>query len=269
VDTFYGPLCLGDSSSGPNGPVYPPACTASSVRNLTDVNDTFKKEVSKAAELGFKSYLFDRSMSLNAAVFHTDVEDMQFFNFFAGPFGLLRAVTNLDEVTIQGAEVDARWQINSVFAVFGGYAYTDGNIDKYSGRPYTKDNEVPYAPEYTGNLGGEATFPMGSALELVARLDASFVGETWFHPVQEERVPNLFGFFGFGQGEYSKMKRDPYAVLNARLTLQSDRWGVTAWGRNVADEEYLAEIIPAPEFGGAFIHDAPGASYGLELSVRF
>ena len=34
-------------------------------------------------------------------------------------------------------------------------------------------------------------------------------------------------------------------------------------------EEYLAEIIPAPEFGGSFIHDAPGLSYGLDVNFKF
>jgi iron complex outermembrane receptor protein len=58
-------------------------------------------------------------------------------------------------------------------------------------------------------------------------------------------------------------------VLNARVSLEGERWGVTAWGRNVADEDYLAEIIPAPEFGASFIHDAPGASYGLEVRFSF
>ena len=252
ASTFYGALALDDGTP-----------------NLRDVNDDFRKEVSKAAEIGFKSYFLDRSLSLNAAVFHTDVEDMQFFNFFAGPFGLLRVVTNIDEVTLQGAEIDARWQVNDMFSVFGGFGYTDGQIDKYVGRPYTKDNAVPYAPEYTGNVGAEATFAMTEAYELIARVDASFVGETWFHPVQDERLPNLFTGFGFGQGEFSKQVRDPYAVINARLTLQADVWSVTAWGRNVADEDYLAEIIPAPEFGGAFVHDAPGASYGVEVNFRF
>ena len=51
--------------------------------------------------------------------------------------------------------------------------------------------------------------------------------------------------------------------------LAGEKWGVTAWGRNITDEKYLAEIIPAPEFGGAFIHDAPGASYGLEATFKF
>jgi len=124
------------------------------------------------------------------------------------------------------------------------------------------------------NLSSErATVEFDSAklglAELIARIDGSFVGETWFHPVQENRLPNLFGYFGFGQGEFSKQVRDPYAVINARLTLQGANWGVTAWGRNVADEDYLAEIIPAPEFGGAFVHDAPGDSYGLDVSYRF
>jgi iron complex outermembrane receptor protein len=270
VDTFYGlagstPLCLGENTNG----TFLPTCDASSVLNLTDVNDTFKQEVSKAAELGFKSYFLDRTVSVNAAVFYTQVDDMQFFNFFAGPFGLLRAVTNIDEVTIAGAEIDARWQINDMFSVFGGYGFVDGEIDKHSGRPYTEGNEVPYAPEYTGNLGAEAKFPIGDALSLVARVDGSFVGETWFHPVQENRLPNLFGQFGFGQGEFSKQVRDAYALVNARLTLQSDTWGVTAWGRNIADEDYLAEIIPAPEFGASFVHDAPGSSYGLDVSFRF
>jgi iron complex outermembrane receptor protein len=237
--------------------------------NLRDVNDDYRKEVSKAAEIGFKSFFLDRSLSLNAAVFHTDVEDMQFFNFFAGPFGLLRVVTNIDEVTLQGAEIDAKWQINDMFSVFGGFGYTDGQIDKYVGRPYTKDNAVPYAPEYTGNLGAEGRFAMTDALEFIARIDASFVGETWFHPVQDEKLPNLFTAFGFGQGEFSKQVRDPYALVNLRLTVQSESWGVTAWGRNITDENYLAEIIPAPEFGGSFVHDAPGAAYGVEVNFRF
>ena len=39
--------------------------------------------------------------------------------------------------------------------------------------------------------------------------------------------------------------------------------------RNLADKEYLQEVIVAPEFGGAFIHDSPGLSYGLDVSYSF
>jgi iron complex outermembrane receptor protein len=275
VNVFYGGLCLGDSTLFDTGlgfslPLGLPACTSTSTRNLTEVKDDYRKEVSKAAEIGFKSNLLGRTLSINGAIYHTKVEDMQFFNFFAGPFGLLRAVTNLDEVTIQGAELDFRWRATDGFSVFGGIGYTDGEIDRYDGRPYTNGNKLPYSPEYTGNLGAELTVPMGgSGLELVARVDGSFVGETWFHPVQTETVPNLPTAFGFGQGNYAEQKRDPYEVINARLTLRADRWSATAWGRNIADKQYLQEVIVAPEFGGAFIHDSPGRSYGVDVSYSF
>jgi iron complex outermembrane receptor protein len=202
-------------------------------------------------------------------VFYTKVDDMQFFNFFAGPFGLLRAVTNLDEVTLQGFEIDGRVKLGDFVSVFGGFGYTDSTIDKYQGRPYTKDNKVPYAPEYTGNLGAEFDYPISNALRLLVRLDANFVGETWFHPVQDERLPNLFTYFGFGQGDFSKQKRASYQTLNARIGLAGENWSVTGWGRNITDEDYLQEIIPAPEFGGSFIHASPGAAWGVEVTYNF
>jgi iron complex outermembrane receptor protein len=275
VNVFYGGLCLGpstlfDTGLGFSVPLGLPVCTPASTRNLTEVGDDYRKEVSKAAEIGFKSNLLDRTLAFNGAIYYTKVDDMQFFNFFAGPFGLLRAVTNLDEVTIQGAELDFRWRASDNVSVFGGIGYTDGEIDRYDGRPYTNGNNLPYSPEYTGNLGAEFTMPMGgSGMDLVLRVDGTFVGETWFHPVQDETVPNLPTAFGFGQGNYVKQKRDPYEVFNARLTLRGERWSATAWGRNLADKEYLQEVIVAPEFGGAFIHDSPGRSYGLDLSYSF
>ena len=266
VEAFYAGLCLGPSQFTP--PFFP-VCTGSN-RSLTGVSDDYEEEVSKAAEVGFKAKLLDNRLSLNGAIYHTKVEDMQFFNFFAGPFGLLRVVTNLDDVTLQGAEIDFRWLAGDYVTIFGGYGYTDGEIDRYQGRPYTAGNEVPYAPEYTGNLGVEFRTPIGgSGLDLVARVDSTFVGETRFHPVQDELVPNLFTGFGFGQGEFSKQKRDAYEVVNARVGVSGERWGVTVWGRNIADKEYLQEVISAPEFGGSFIHDSPGSSYGVDVSYSF
>lgn len=258
----FTPLCLGASYT-------PPSCDPSSALNITDVRDDYTKEVSKAAEIGFKSFLGNRTISLNGAVFYTKVDDMQFFNFFAGPFGLLRAVTNLDEVTLQGFELDTQVNFGEYFSVHGGFGYTDSSIDRYNGRPYTKNNKVPYAPEYTGNLGAEFKYPVSDGLRLLVRLDANFVGETWFHPVQDERLPNLFTYFNFGQGDFARQKRDPYQSLNARVGVEGDRWSVTGWGKNVTDENYLQEIIPAPEFGGSFIHDSPGAAWGVDVSYRF
>ena len=57
--------------------------------------------------------------------------------------------------------------------------------------------------------------------------------------------------------------------MNARAGISNETWDFTVWGRNITDENYLQEIIPAPEFGGSFIHDSPGASFGVDVSYKF
>ena len=178
-------------------------------------------------------------------------------------------MTNIDEATIQGVEADFHWNVTDTVSIYGGYSYIDSEIDQYNGRPYTEGNKVPYAPDYTGNLGVEWLYPMTNSLKLLARLDATFVGETWFSPVQDETLPNLFTAFGFGNGDFSKQKRDAYSAVNLRLGVEGENWSATAWGRNVGDADYLQEIIPAPEFGGSFIHQSPGDSYGVEVTYSF
>lgn len=228
--------------------------------------DDFKKEVSKAAEVGIKAELLDRSLMLNAAAYHTTVDNMQIFNFFAGPFGLLRVVTNVDEARLQGVEGDIRWRASPYVSLFAGAGFLDSEIKRYAQRPYTAGNKVPYAPEYTLDGGVDFTIPLASSgLRLLARVDVSSVGETWFSAVQKDSVQTEFGV----PGDFSKTSRDAYTVVNARLGIAGERWSVTAWGRNLGDEQYLAEVIPAPEFGGSFIHSATGRAYGLDASYTF
>jgi len=248
-----------------------PACNANgSDRSISNVRDDYEKEVSKAFEAGFKSTLLDGSLAINGAVYQTKIDDLQFFNFFAGPFGLLRVVTNAEEAEVKGIELDARWRLTDVITVFAGYGTADSEIKRYDGRPYTAGNKIPYAPEYTGNAGIDLKIPLGgSDWTMNARVNGTFVGETWFSTVQGNLVPNLFTYFGFGQGEFAKQKRDAFSTVDARVGFSNGTLGVTAWGRNIADKKYLAEVIPAPEFGGSFIHDAPGSSYGVDFSYSF
>ena len=274
VELNFGGLCTGPTqweNIAISTFLTVPACNADgSDRSLSNVNDEYEKEVLKSFEAGFKASLLDGSLAINGAVYQTDIEDMQFFNFLAGPFGLLRVVTNAEEAEVKGVEIDARWRVNSILTVFAGYGTADSEIKRYDGRPYTAGNKIPYAPEYTGNAGIDLKIPVGSSDWVVnARLDGSFIGETWFSTVQANQVPNLFTYFGFGQGEFSKQKRDSFSLMNARLGVSNGTWSVTAWGRNITDEDYLAEVIPAPEFGGSFIHDAPGSSWGVDFAYSF
>ena len=274
IEQNFGGLCTGPTQwdkIGISTFLTVPECNANgSDRSLSNVRDDYEKEVSKAFEAGFKSTLLDGSLAINGAVYQTKIDDLQFFNFFAGPFGLLRVVTNAEEAEVKGIELDARWRLTDVITVFAGYGTADSEIKRYDGRPYTAGNKIPYAPEYTGNAGIDLKIPLGgSDWTMNARVNGTFIGETWFSTVQGNLVPNLFTYFGFGQGEFAKQKRDALSTVDARVGFSNGTWGVTAWGRNITDENYLAEVIPAPEFGGSFIHDAPGSSWGVDFSYSF
>lgn len=261
-----------------------------------NLRDEYDKEVSKSLELGIKSELMDNRVRLNAAVFRTEVDDNQFFNFLAGSFGILRVINNIDEVTLQGAEVDFQAIMNKNLTLYGGLGLIDSEIEKNTNRPYTEGNKAPLTPDATANLGLQWAGSVTEAIEFRARLDWQYVGETWFSTVQDETTLNAFsdvsglyqavglafgdvttggpgipagGIIAFGESRYDKGQRDAYDTLNLRLSLESEKWTVTAWGDNITDERYLEEIIPAPEFGGYFVHPGKGSAYGVDFNYRF
>jgi len=234
------------------------------------INDEYDKEVSTNLELGLKTTLLDNRLSFNAAVFNTDVDDNQFFEFFAGPFGLLRVVTTIEEIQIRGIEGDFNFIANDYLSVFGGFGFLDSEIKQNINRPLSVGNDVPQAPEKTFNLGASLEIPFGDK-NFFARADWQYVGETWFHTLQGEQTPTIWQAF-FGPGllqDFTNSKRDAYDTLNLRVGVAAENWSVTAWGRNVGDEQYLEEIIPAPEFGGSFNHQSAGDSFGIEFGYNF
>lgn len=206
---------------------------------------------------------------------------MQFFEFFVGSFGLLRVVSNLDEVEIFGFELAATAIINDYVTVYAGANVIETEIQKNSSRPDTEGNDAPYTPDYTANVGAELNIPLQGDLSFFARVDAQFVGDTWFHTVQKGVRPTIFSplfealsFFGPGSGplgfaNYENTQRDSYYTVDLRAGVQGENWSVTGFARNLTDEEYLEEVIPAPEFGGSFDHPAARARYGLEVSYSF
>ena len=263
LDLWYGDTC----------PSFVPSCGDPGVAvdaNLS-VQDEYEKEVSTSFEFGSKMEFFDNRLRVNAAVFQTEVEDNQFFEFFAGPFGLMRVVTTIDELEIQGFEMDFNAVLTENLSVFGGAGFLDSESIQNDHRPLSEGNEAPQSPDRTYNLGAQFEMAVSSGVEMTARLDWQYVGEMAFHTLQGEATPTIWQVFN-GPGltqDMSKAKRDAYDTLNARISFDAENWGVTIWGRNVTDEKYLEEIIPAPEFGGSFIHPGAKDSYGVDFNYRF
>jgi iron complex outermembrane receptor protein len=227
--------------------------------------DQYDKERTSAFELGVKGSVLDGRVTYEVAGYYTDVKDMQFFEFFVGPFGLLRVVSNIDKVELYGAEFSTSVRIIDGWSVFGSANVTDSKIKANGARPNTVGNKSPYTSDYTINLGTQATLPITDGINGTLRVDWRLTGPTWFHTIQDNTVPNIFGL----QGNFSNSQRDSYSTVNLRAGLEGDYWTVSFVANNLFDKKFLAEVIPAPEFGGDFISPGGRRFIGAEVGVKF
>lgn len=244
--------------------------------------EIYEEETSSAFEIGFSSKFLDGSLQLSGAAFYTEVDDMQFFEFYVGPFGLLRVVEAIDESSIQGFELGATWQMTDSLRLDAGYSQLDGEIDEMTVRPYVAGNDIPNLAEYTANIALTWDQEFDSGLNFLARLEYAYQGDIFYHVVQGSDLdtpnPNDFEglpnevpavLFGGLATSYANTQVDAYGIMNLRLGIGGENWKVTAFARNLLDEEYIAEVILAPEFGGGFVTPGNERAAGVELEFNF
>jgi len=256
-------LFINEPLLGPGGPFegqYDPV----------NINDSYREETSLSWEVGAKTQWLDDRLRAEVAYYETYVDDMQFFEFIVGGFGLLRVVSNIDEVDIKGVEVSASLAATDWLSLYAGANFLDTEIKKNLARPDSVGNESPYTPDYTWNAGAQVLFPVTTAFDLVGSVDVSGVGDTWFHVIQADDRPTIFSLaFPLGPANYSVAQRDAYTLVNFRAGIAGDRWSLVGFVNNAFDEEYLQEVIPAPEFGGSFIHPGTERRVGVEATLKF
>ena len=243
------------------------------------IEDQFRKEKSSAFEAGIKGELANGAVTFDLAGYHTTIDDMQFFEFFVGAFGLLRVVSNIDEVEVYGAELNLTGEILPGWTVFGSANVTESEIKENASRPVTEGNKSPYTADYTINLGTQLDLPVSDTLDFVARADYRITGPTWFHTVQDDTSPTLFSGLlpgsalalpsFVGDADYSLTERDTFSILDVRVGVETDSWSITAFADNLTNERYLNEVIPAIEFGGSFISPGTLRRFGVELGYKF
>ncbi|MEQ9271350.1 TonB-dependent receptor [Marinobacter salarius] len=183
-----------------------------------------------ATEVGVKTYLADRQLRVNAAVYYYDYKDKQLFSKVIDPlFGPLVQLDNAPESEVQGFEIDVAFAPNWAEGLLlsANYAYTDteviefvgfdfvGQPTDFSGRPFN------FAPEsqYTliASYGVDITDTLGGFVSV----DYSYSDET---------NATLEGATAFAM--------DSYGLLGARIGIESNdgKWSASLYGRNLTDE---------------------------------
>ncbi len=233
------------------------------------IGDQYRKERTSAFEAGAKGKFADGRVNFELAGYYTDVKDMQFFEFFVGPFGLLRVVSNIDKVELYGFEASANARIVEGWTIFASGNITESKIKKNAARPGTVGNKSPYTSDWTINLGSQISVPLNDALDIGFRADYRITGPTFFHTVQNNSVPNFFFGDNVLEGNFANSRRDAFGTLNLRFSLDAENFSLAAFATNALNRKFLSEVIPAPEFGGDFLSPGGRRTIGVEAGFKF
>lgn len=200
-------------------------------------------EKSTDYELGIKTTLAGGRATLNANLYNDTIDGYQATLSDPNSTNGRSYLANVGKVRLRGVEVEGAAQVterlNLSFATAWGesiyVSYKNAPPPAeytYAGAPASVDlsgKQVPFAPNWTGNISARWEQPVTNGLTLFAYANEAWKSRTYLHPLS------------------SYGRQDGYALTNAGIGLRArdERWSVTLWSKNLFDKKYVAA------FGGA------------------
>ena len=232
-------------------------------QNLKDFSNTYDPEFATTTEIGVKSFLMNRRIQLNAALFRNEFEDMQQQTIKQDPTTLtvVTVIDNVAGIIFTGLEVEILALVNENLEVFanlglldseydGFIADLDGAIGGYN--PTNNDHLTPVnTPETTFSAGGTYTVPMGDG-------DLSFYAKYTFIDEQETITTNTPDYYSF---------QDSYERIDASITYQMDNYSIALSGKNLTDD--ITTVIRDISGLMAYGNKSPGRSWTVTLKADF
>jgi iron complex outermembrane receptor protein len=209
-----------------------------------------------------KLSLAENRVRFNASAFFYDYEDFQ--ATFVRATEASARLQNAGDVEIIGLEASLDWIPVDNLTIGAGLSLLDSEIVKtdvvlppLDGGPETtiEGNEIPNAPSVSFSGRARYQWPVSGTLAAAIQTDFNYVDEHFLEPNNREYL-----------------SEDGYFVANARLSLlsQDERWSVSAWVKNLGDEEYrTAAQDLALSLGFSEIVVGVPTTWGLEFEYRF
>lgn len=224
-------------------------------------------------EIGLKGGLFDNALAFNLALYHTDIEDQQVQSAVIRGSFLATTINNAGKSKVDGAELDARWQVTDRLSLSGNVAYTRGRYVDYIVAPGDRNGDgvvtvadqvdkggdaFPYVPELTYFLAAEYRHPV-SAGELVFNANLRHVDDTTV-----------------GSGATSSDPVHPlpgYDRVDTFIAWETGSWTAKLFAQNLFDEYIILSRWKSFQVqpNAAFWHnrvDAP-RRVGVSLTYRY
>lgn len=213
-------------------------------------------ETSNLLEAGLKTTLFDNALMLNLTGFRTRIDDYQAQTYNAAS-GLV-ILTSAGGVAIDGVELEFTARPHAYFSITGGVTWLDARFDG-----------VPNGPCYTGQtpvMGCVPAAPGGASVQnlngkpfmnapkwrytLSSRYDAPLTANVDVYVQADYRWQDDV-IFDISQNPNMTQRAYGVADLSAGLIFGAGKYDLGLFVKNVADQQYAANIMAVSTAGGA------------------
>lgn len=249
------------------------------LRTLGGLNTRFDDEKATDVEAGVRTSWFDRMLTFNATYFYTWYDDFQSQVFDGNSF----TVTNAGNLISTGFETETFFVPHPMLVTGLSTGYNYARYTEFDNSPCTAAQAFQERVD-AGNLAAPTNCtqdltdkPLDNAPEWSVSFFAQFTA-----PVGE--APWIGSMLGFLRAEYSYRDRfflqqdldenlvqPPVNLVNLRggLRTEDDRWELTLWAMNLANEGWNVVGFDVPIVSGYAVINAPPRTYGATLRYRW
>ena len=224
-------------------------------------NLEFKPEKAAAWEAGIKSRWFDHRLTVNAALYYTDVDDLQTVDNEGTRF----IVGNAAKARLQGVELETQWRALNWLQFVSSLAYGSAEYRSYPNAPAASEDDadtqdlggktLAHAPKFSGALSPIVTVALPAELSLKLAADLSY-----------------------RSGQYSSVDldshshQDGYWLVGGRIVLLPDsgRWSFIVSGNNLTNERALDLVFNNAVFAHTYVaQQIPLRSVAASLQLNW
>ncbi|MGB2219049.1 MAG: TonB-dependent receptor [Henriciella sp.] len=226
------------------------------VNNLTTGTRLAGPEEAEVFEIGLKAS-FD-NLAFNLTLFDQTIEGFQSNAFTGTGFALV----NAGKQSAEGVELDFTWAITDAFTLSGAATFLDPIYDSFVGSAAgdISGTQPSGIPERSTSLAGTYEKTLANGWDFYARADWQHEADTEFFDDPANNA--LLAPGGFSRGT---------DLVNGSLGIVTDSGlGVSIWGRNIFDDQYITTAFPSVAQAGSISgYPSQPRTYGITVRKVF
>jgi iron complex outermembrane receptor protein len=208
-------------------------------------------------ELGLKSSALDRRLTANLALFDMRWEDIQIVTDNPATPLFDPITLNAAKAHSRGAEVELAFRATPELEISGSVGLLEAEYDADApAAGVSEGNDLPRSPDSSYGVTFQYAPELRSGNPLQVRAEYLWLGDEFL--TADNQPDGLQGSYG---------------LVNGRIGWDfGERWMVSLWGKNLADETYLTRLFDLsgnPLVGHKLIALGPPRTYGLEARLDF